>query len=271
MKIAKHIAFYYTDTTKYRIQYLNRIINAVNSYICYTDIFIHTNSREFNESMVHTNMNGNIYVIYHDISNEHPYFLTWRPRFLIKQQMNDYDIFMYTEDDILIPNEALEYWLTYKDHVISNGYNLGFFRIEIGDDKKEYTTDNCTSPDGKLHQYLTKTVNILNRQYVMNDQNPYCGFWIYDKSEFTKFVKSKYYNMPFNNIDYVYEYGIRETSAVGLHNLTYGWYKGTIIPLVDGKLHEGSKVYHMPNNYIVQHHLPGHWRMHLFEDVVQLK
>ena len=28
------------------------------------------------------------------------------------------------------------------------------------------------------------------------------------------------------------------------------WYKGTIIPLINNKLHEDCKIYHLPNNYV---------------------
>ena len=71
--------------------------------------------------------------------------------------------------------------------------------------------------------------------------------WIYNKNEFYKFVNSKYYNI--SNIPSC-NYGLREKSAIGLHGITNFWYKGTLIPLINNKLNENCKIYHLPNNYV---------------------
>ena len=64
--------------------------------------------------------------------------------------------------------------------------------------------------------------------------------------EFDKFVNSKYYN-----IQNIRGYGIREQSAIGLHGLHTDWYKSTLIPIINNKLIECCKIYHMPNNYVL--------------------
>jgi len=79
----------------------------------------------------------------------------------------------------------------------------------------------------------------------LNNKNPYCAFWIYNKSEFNKFVESPYYNIE--NID---GYDERAASAVGLHGVSTPWYKGTVLPLKDNKLIGDCRIYHMPNNYV---------------------
>ena len=82
--------------------------------------------------------------------------------------------------------------------------------------------------------------------YCVNNINPYCAFWIYNKNEFNNFANSKYYKI--NNIQ---GYGIREQSAIGLHGLNTDWYKSTLIPVINNKLIEECKIYHMPNNYVL--------------------
>ena len=82
--------------------------------------------------------------------------------------------------------------------------------------------------------------------YCVNNKNPYCAFWIYNKNEFGKFVNSKYYNI--NNI---LQYDIREKSAIGLHGTQTQWYKNTLIPIINNKLIEDCRIYHMPNNYVL--------------------
>ena len=63
MKIAKHITFYYTEQTKYRINYINKIIHACESYMYTTDLFIHINVQiDILVNLIRYN-NGNIYHI----------------------------------------------------------------------------------------------------------------------------------------------------------------------------------------------------------------
>ena len=234
MKITKHIYFYYlTD----RIIYINNIIDETNKYEYTTDIFIHTNNIDLQEEMFNNYTNGYIKIIYHDLSNIHPFYLTWKCRDLLQQQQHEYDIFIYIEDDILVPYKAIKYWLEYNEKLIKMNYNLGFVRIEV-ENNIEYITDICVK--------LDNIINLNEEIYCVNDKNPYCAFWIYNKNEFNNFVNSKYYNI--NNIS---DYGIREQSAIGLHGTSTDWYKNTLIPIINNKLIEECKIYHMPNNYVL--------------------
>jgi hypothetical protein len=235
MKITKHISFYFL---KDRIFYINNIINETNKYEYTTDIFIHTNNINLQESEFNNYTNGCIKIIYHDLSNINPFYLTWKCRDLLKQQKNDYDIFMYVEDDILVPYKSIKYWLEYNEKLIEMNYNLGFVRIEV-ENNIEYITD-------LYGEKMNTIINLNEKQYCVNNKNPYCAFWIYNKNEFNKFVDSKYYNII--NIP---NYDIREKSAVGLHGEHTNWYKNTLIPIVNNKLNEDCRIYHMPNNYVL--------------------
>ena len=237
MKITKHISFYFlTD----RIMYINNIIDETNKYEYITDIFIHTNFIDLQKEMFNNYTNGYIKIIYHDLTNIHPFYLTWKCRELLKQQRNEYDIFMYIEDDILVPYKAIKYWLEYNTNLIEMNYNLGFVRIEIKNNI-EYITD---LPGHKLDTII----NFEGKPYCVNN-NSYCAFWIYNKNEFNKFVNSKHYNENENN-----NHLIREFSAFGLN--CDGWYKNTLIPIINNKLIEDCKIYHMPNNYVVNDNTP---------------
>jgi hypothetical protein len=157
------------------------------------------------------------------------------------KQRNEYDIFMYIEDDILVPKKAIEYWLTYHERLVEQTYNLGFLRVEV-DKGVEYIVD--LDKGG-----FDTTLQIDNAPYCVNNKNPYCAFWIYDKKEFARFIDSKYYN-----IENIKGYNIRESSAIGLHGKTRYWYKDTLIPIIDNKLVADCKIYHMPNNYVTNKH-----------------
>jgi hypothetical protein len=246
MKIVKHISFYYLEE---RIKYINRIIDETNKYEYTTDIFIHTNNEKLLENSFNNYTNGSIKVIYHDLSNIHPFYLTWKCRDLLQEQKNDYDAFIYIEDDILVPYKAIKYWLEYNEKLIEMNYNLGFLRVEI-ENNDEYLSDL----HGEQHKFDT-IINLQDTKYCVNNKNPYCAFWIYNKNEFNNFVNSKYYdinnismyNLP--NYDGRYN-GIREVSAFGLHGICNYWYKNTLIPIINNKLIEDCKIYHMPNNFV---------------------
>ena len=260
MKIAKNICFYFNGD---RIKYINRIITETNKYPLQTDIFIHTNFN-FDIELLTKYDNGNIKIVYYDLKNDvnfnkYPIIFPYYMKNNIKNLHNDYDIFIYVEDDILIPREALQYWLNYKDKLIEKNYNLGFFRIEIDDKGDEYTSDNATSPyDDNVNGYLHNTVEIDNELYIINDTNPYCAFWIYDKKEFNKYINSdRYYDCDWT----------RECVAFGLHRPGINWYKATVVPLQLKKLHRDCRVYHMPNNYV---HRKGGWKLHLFNEVCKI-
>jgi hypothetical protein len=116
-------------------------------------------------------------------------------------------------------------------------YNLGFVRIEV-----KNNTEYISDLPGKR---IDTIINLEDENYCVNNINPYCAFWIYNKNEFNKFVDSKYYDI--NNI---IGYNIREQSAIGLHGLDTNWYKNTLIPLTNNKLIDDCKIYHMSNTYV---------------------
>lgn len=264
MKISVHITHYYNES---RWIYLRKIIKEYNNFPYLVDIFIHT-TQDFKLEEIGTYNNGEIQLIVHntftkeketdippDYCSRWPLglYLTWKHRDLMKEQKDKYDIFMYSEDDILIPKATFLYWLKYK-YVTQNGWNLGFFVIET-DENNEYAVNSGRSPDGKYNQCITKTIDLNGYKFAINDQNPYCCSWIYDKTELEKFINSKYWNVA--NVSGP---GPCEKAAFGGRDN----YKATIIPLVNNNLHNDCKVYHLPNKYIKV------ITLNRFEDIVQL-
>jgi hypothetical protein len=81
---------------------------CTNKFIC-TIYFNKINKIDLKVGVFNNYTNGCIKIIYHDLSNIDPFYLTWKCRKLLKQQKNDYDVFMYIEDDILVPSKAIKY------------------------------------------------------------------------------------------------------------------------------------------------------------------
>ena len=93
-----------------------------------TKIFIHCNKKLKSK-------NKRIKYIFHSFKNAHPFKLTWYCRNLMEQQKEDYDIFIYCEDDILFTKKNFKYWIDNKENCIKNDYNLGFLRVEVNKKK----------------------------------------------------------------------------------------------------------------------------------------
>jgi len=241
MIITKHICFYYIEE---RVDYINKIIDETNKYQYKTDIYLHTNNTDLLIDRFNTYTNGTFQIIYHDLTNIDPFKLTWVCRDLLLTQKDSYDVFMYIEDDILVPVDALNYWIKYNKSLLEKSYNLGFMRIELFNNE-EYSTD-------LYGEKIDTIINIDNEKYCVNNKNPYCAFWIYNKNEFNRFVNSPYYN-----ICNIHGYGTRESSAIGLHGKHTPWYAATVIPIVDNKLIDACRIYHLPNNYVNTNSLHG--------------
>ena len=195
------------------------------------------------------------------------YYLTWASRKTIKKQRNEYDFFIYQEDDIFVPINAFNYWQTNKQDCLKNDFNLGFLRIELKDEI-EYVSD--------LDMKIDKIINLDKKEYVINDVNPYCAFWIYDKTELNKWIESKFWDLKnihgrgaivsnklekiglnkFPFLRYlIYSYknkrpdSAMEASAIGVNGLNLGWYKNTVIPLKNRNVDPDCRVYHLSNYY----------------------
>lgn len=250
LRIAKHLTYYWAlgQNVHSRLHFINEIIRNLQTYDFPTDLFIHTN-RLFNKKLLVTNLNGNVSLIHHPLTNltihHSKKYLPWRCRELIKDQVlsDVYDIYIYIEDDILIPWVAIfKYWLKYKDICIKNRYNLGFIRVEPDENNILLAIDFSK----KLNR--THNINLDNITYVINDKNPYCAFWIYDKKEMNNWIQTELFN-PLK----ITGYEIREASAVGLHGKFTDWYHATIIPMFQGEkklmLTNECKVFHLANNY----------------------
>lgn len=252
MKLAAHITFFDSPLRK---QFLEEVIDGLLNLNCKTDIYVYTNrvqkeleSRENIKIHLCPYRNYKISKLPKKAFLEafrlkfliHPFYLSWEHRKVIEGVIDDYDIQLYLEDDIGFKQENLDYWMKYKDITLGHNYNLGFLRIEKDKDHNQFLTD-VTWP-------LKDIIEIDGQKFLLNNLNPYCGFWIYDREELRKFVLTKEWHFRFNS------YGIREKAAVGRHAQNMNYYKGTVIPLTHTKngliTPSSSSVHHLPNNYI---------------------
>ncbi|MBI3219699.1 MAG: hypothetical protein HYZ44_09325 [Bacteroidetes bacterium] len=255
MRVAAHIPFFFVES---RIIYLKQVIDHLQRLSADVDIFVYTNNRfiqaHFNQS--------NVFIQYYPYSKYgkvayfnglwnrlsltslvHPFYLTWENRKVIEKNLYTYEAQLYLEDDICFTAENFNYWLANKDACYQNDFNLAFLRFEESPQRAKYLTDLTSIPE--------KIIEINNRFYLLNDINPYGGFWIYDKNELIRFSQSQEWKFNFDG------FPIREKSAIGHHSLKMKRFKGNVIPLVNydaatglAELPTSCLVHHLPNTYI---------------------
>ena len=238
-KICVHIPLYFEKRKKKQLSNFKKVCNSFLKLSKRAELFIHSNKKLKSK-------NKRIKFILHSFKKSHPFKLTWYCRDLMESQKDNYDIFIYCEDDILFTKKNFKYWLAYKDQCIENNYNLGFLRTEVNKkNKKLYSTDQV-----EKSRY---SINLSNKKYVVL-ANSNCSFWIYDKDEFNKFIKTKYWKFDWRWISVSDILLIREMAAVGWHGQNMNGidmerYLGTIVPLKKGRTDSKSFIRHLSDNY----------------------
>ena len=242
MKKAVHICSFKGDKYKERFIFLKKIVKNYLKISKNVKIFIHTNKISKNYKI------KKVKYIIHGLKNENPFYLAWKCRPIIEKQKDQYDYFVYSEDDILFSKKNFSYWLKYKALCIENNYNLGFLRIE-DKNKKQFSTD--------LIDNIKYKIKINQKKFVVNNVNNYCALWIYDKKELSKFINTKFWKFKWKGKNIYAFYGIREMSAIGWHGKNMQRYKATIIPLLKKKLNPGCYIKHLSNNHALSNHPVG--------------
>ncbi len=238
-KISVHIPLYLEKRKKKQLNNFKKVCNSFLKLSKGTELFIHSNKKLKSH-------NKRIKFISHSFKKSHPFKLTWYCRNLMESQKDDYDIFIYCEDDLLFTKKNFQYWLAHKDKCIQNNYNLGFLRVEVNKkNKKLYSTDQVEKSQYYVHLSKTKYLVLANSN---------SSFWIYDKDEFSEFIKTKYWRFDWKWISISDILLIREMAAVGWHGqnmngIDMGRYLATIVPLKKEKVENKSFIRHLPDNY----------------------
>jgi hypothetical protein len=234
LKISVHIPFFFEERKKNQVNYLKKVCRGHLNLSKKTMIYVHSNTllKKFDKR---------VKFIKHSFKNIHPYKLTWLCRNLMKKQKKKFDIFIYCEDDIFFTKKNLKYWLKYKDLCISKDYNLGFLRVE-----KNKKDNELYSPD-----HIKKSRYIINQGQIkfIIPSSSHCSFWIYDKKEFNKFTKTKYFNFNWKWKTISGVLLIREMASIGWHGENMGRYRLTVIPLIKNFFNVDSFLVHLSGNY----------------------
>jgi hypothetical protein len=222
MKILVSIATYGIKN----INYLNRIIDEYKSYKKYDiDITVH--------GTVHINRNDIKFIQYENPRNT---VFLHRNEFVNKQ--NDYDYFIFTEDDILIKEHTLDIYVKH-DNLLPLNYSLGFLRYEQTPESIDYLIDLWLNLVD--YNYIKNNNIYVNNHKYFSVTNPHQSSYILSKNKLKYVITNSNY--------------LTDGTGMGLESASSGiftdWYLNT------GVIH---KILPMNKEYLEQcfiEHLPG--------------
>ena len=220
------IAFHCSEK---RVDYLKRILAEIFfTYDIDCKIIIDTNSHDA-YNLIKTLNPIKVDIVVHE-NLAHPFHLTWMHRKHIKHNIDNYDYFMYLEDDMLLPYENfLNYIENFK--LLWPVAVPGFIRIEKHDGV-EYVAD-------VTEHHKLKNVNCVGCGDKKFESLPflqnYHAFWIMPQKELKETMKP----------DFVKVTDGREFAAMYV-----GWELGKpcLVQIENGQVSTKCYSYHLPNN-----------------------
>jgi len=218
MKLLAHITYYSNDTRADLIKHkppdshdkfdknsqqwrdhvyqgVLKVITTMNNYSMFEhiDVVVNMNPENtYDTSLPHdtthlTNINIKI-----DKTRppHHPYFLTTVHRNQMKENLQNYDWFLYTEDDNLVPKETLEHQMKYLERIYhEHNYVIGTTRMVVDNDNNVFYSDiqSPSSPE-----------DIVETNYgsLLKPTNTYSGCWMYPQSMMKDFIESPEWSPP---------------------------------------------------------------------------
>jgi hypothetical protein len=250
-KLAIAVTFHYVED---RMKYLERI--AAHFHLLADEVLVHIFTNENNSDKTLNIMNivkqgRELAVEIHTPTYlGHPYLLTWSHLSTFRESFNaDKSIthFMYVEDDILITEKNIEYWLKSREELRNHKIIPSFLRYEKNEDSAElYSSDVTTSSNFAKLPKLKKSDNY----YYLNLPQPYQGMYLLDRE-----LMYEHLTGP-SSIPEKTPWNIREKAAAGLTfvKVRKGCYSRNFVgyDFENKCIDPDSLIHHLPNNYVNQ-------------------
>jgi hypothetical protein len=211
-KILVCIAFHHIPN---RIKYVDQVVFNYSTYDADVNIIIDSN----------VNIDLGAKVISHKL--EHPYHLTWIHRQHFLDNIDNYDYFMYVEDDMLVPYECFKEYILNFDMLWDLGCVPSFIRIEEHEGK-QYVTDVCATQDVEPIMIGGKMFGTLSQ--------PYHAFWIMPHKALKESIGPEFAKLDTS----------RENAA---SYPMWGLHKKPLIRIENNQVSPLSYSYHLTNNY----------------------
>jgi hypothetical protein len=176
----------------------------------------------------------------------HPFFLGWHHLEVFRHLLSNTKVshFLYMEDDLLISEKNIRYWLIGRKKLRHRGLYPSFVRVEKRKNSDVWYSTDCTE-----HVDLSKlpSVRINDRYRFFGLPNPYQGMYLMDRE-----LMSEHLSGPSSHPDFG-PWGIREKAAQGLTflNVPQGFGSRNVVGYncETNQIDSHSWIHHMTNNY----------------------
>lgn len=189
---------------RYRKHILDKVIFVYKSYKNPVDIMITTNNNE-GKNFIKKEFSDKVkYIELPKIELLNGHFLPYASVYNMSKYKDDYDIFIYAEDDMIIPNYTYIAWLKYSDLLWKHGYIQYFYRVNLKNELQD-----CHVEKEKKGKILEKYEIEIEGKKFGRLYRPYAGCWILNKEQFNFYLENK----PIQDIREKYP---REKISLGL-------------------------------------------------------
>jgi len=176
----------------------------------------------------------------------HPLLLTWAHFAVFKDLLQDesFTHFMYLEDDTLITQENMAYWIEGRELLRPYGLIPSFLRVEKKANDSQWYSSDCPHP---FYIYALPRIQVKENLGFINFPELYQGMYLLDRELMQEHLNGPTYS-PNSGV-----WGIQEKAAQGVTfaNVPAGFTTRNLVPYkldtlqVDGR----CLIHHVPNNY----------------------
>ena len=251
-KLAIVICFFYNQK---KIKILRKTVSNLKLLKFKKNLTILTNQLNLNQKKTLINLvktyYGNFNLI--EIKNlPDDNLLPWYSINVMKKKFKDKNNshFLFLEDDILITQNNINYWVFFRKILNKFGLVPGFIRYE-NFNKKKISVDNPK----KLNLNLNPVLFTLNKKNgFINSKYPYQAMYIMDRPLMGEYLKSNAtkIDFSFSNNFMKNTYPIKELANISFSylNIPKGYHNRLVVPFVKKKLPDYCLIKHNETKYV---------------------
>jgi SAM-dependent methyltransferase len=205
--------------------YLQRLLSEYRNMPYQTDIVVLTNVRK---------ELGNDVDVVTGLPNRNPHSLPFAHKRLFGERRDAYDLFIYTEDDILLTRRNIEAFLRVSN-ILSQQELAGFFRWEQFPDGRRFYPDAHS-----FYRWLPSSVKVVGEYTFARFTDDHAGCFALTRSQLARAIESGGFLVP----PHEHSYGLLETAATDPYTQC-GFRKLICLSHFDDFIAQ-----HLPNKYI---------------------
>jgi hypothetical protein len=242
--LAIAITFFYRAE---RLAYLRQICSHHASLADRLATFVITNTADpLEQEQILQAVNGTDVEIITPTWLGHPYLLTWSHREVFRQCLEGdrhFSHYLYSEDDILITEANIDYWLRGMKRLESRHCIPGFLRYELDPHGVAYCADIIETTTLRA----TPKIRFDDGYTMVSFSRPYQGMYLLDRQQMAELLYTQAGSPDYGIWD------IREKAAQGLTfwKVREGAHSRLLVGVNPSQLIDPQAlIHHLPNTYV---------------------